>query len=206
MAQGSVHYCWHCYAANCKRDGSVCQVRPSDREARRLSYGERLIWALGHPLPGTQMIAAQILGERRELGAEQPLRALVSGADPFLAAQALDSLVSIVGRCGGRGPARAVGAVRSSGGPACRASRLARCGEMRGWARAGVTALGLTAATSVVAMASRAPLSRSMPVDASAAGAPVAALFAVLFGAGIVASGRTRGGVLALAVGQGRGP
>ena len=67
-----------------------------------MSYGEQLIWALGHPLPGTQMIAAQILGERRELGAEQPLRALVSGGDPFLAAQALDSLVSIVGVAGVR--------------------------------------------------------------------------------------------------------
>lgn len=48
------------------------------------------------------MIAAQILGERRELGAEQPLRALVTDGDPFLAAQALDSLVSIVGVVGVR--------------------------------------------------------------------------------------------------------
>ncbi len=60
---------------------------------------------------------------------------------------------------------------------------------MRRWARAGLAALGLTAATSVVAMASRAPLSRSMPVDASAAGTPVAALSALLVGAGIVALG-----------------
>lgn len=43
------------------------------------------------------MIAAQILGRRREAAAEQPLRALVSSSDPYLAAQALDSLVLIVG-------------------------------------------------------------------------------------------------------------
>jgi hypothetical protein len=43
------------------------------------------------------MIAAQILGQRREVSAAAPLRALVGTADPFLAAQALDSLVLIVG-------------------------------------------------------------------------------------------------------------
>lgn len=61
------------------------------------TYVDQLIWALGHPLPGRQMIAAQILGQRRERAAERPLRALVADADPFLAAQALDSLVLIVG-------------------------------------------------------------------------------------------------------------
>jgi hypothetical protein len=43
------------------------------------------------------MIAAQILGERREAAAATPLRQLVAHADPFLAAQALHSLVLIVG-------------------------------------------------------------------------------------------------------------
>lgn len=43
------------------------------------------------------MIAAQILGERRERRAVAPLRSLVDTADPFLAAQALQSLVLIVG-------------------------------------------------------------------------------------------------------------
>ena len=43
------------------------------------------------------MIAAQVLGQRRERAAEHPLRRLVDEADPFLAAQALDSLVLIVG-------------------------------------------------------------------------------------------------------------
>lgn len=43
------------------------------------------------------MIAAQILGQRREASAAEPLRALVGTADPYLAAQALQSLVLIVG-------------------------------------------------------------------------------------------------------------
>lgn len=71
-------------------------VRRCDRKARRHSVLGAADLALGHPLPGTQTIAAQILGERRER-AEQPLRALVRGSDPCLAAQALQSLVSIVG-------------------------------------------------------------------------------------------------------------
>ena len=43
------------------------------------------------------MIAAQILGQLRESAAEQPLRRLIYGGDPFLAAQSLQSLVQIVG-------------------------------------------------------------------------------------------------------------
>lgn len=43
------------------------------------------------------MTAAQVLGERREIRAVEPLTALVHDADPYLAAQALQSLVLIVG-------------------------------------------------------------------------------------------------------------
>ncbi len=43
------------------------------------------------------MIAAQILGERRDRDAVRPLRDLVDSHDPYLAAQALHSLVLIVG-------------------------------------------------------------------------------------------------------------
>lgn len=49
------------------------------------------------------MIAAQILGQRREVRAAAPLRILIGTADPFLAAQALDSLVLIVGAARLRG-------------------------------------------------------------------------------------------------------
>jgi hypothetical protein len=97
MASASTYYCWHCYAVNHEAAGACRACGQSIASPPGTSYAEQLIWALGHPLPGRQMIAAQILGQRRESAAERPLRQLVDCGDPFLAAQALHSLVLIVG-------------------------------------------------------------------------------------------------------------
>lgn len=102
MGKGSTHYCWHCHSANAQARGSCVACGQPIEQPPGTSYVDQLIWALGHPLPGTQMVAAQILGERREPAAEAPLRALAVQGDPFLAAQALQSLVSIVGVDGAR--------------------------------------------------------------------------------------------------------
>jgi hypothetical protein len=59
----------------------------------------------------------------------------------------------------------------------------------RQWAQAAVVAAGLTAATVIVAIAGRAPLSRSAPVNAASAQAPTTALLVFLAGAGVVALG-----------------
>ena len=59
----------------------------------------------------------------------------------------------------------------------------------RTWARAAIAASALTAATAVVGLAARAPLSRSTPVDAASARAPVTALALLLFGLGAVMIG-----------------
>jgi hypothetical protein len=53
--------------------------------------------------------------------------------------------------------------------------------------RAAAVVAGITAAAAVVAAAARGPLSRSAPVDASSASAPVTALSFLLLGAGVVA-------------------
>ena len=53
--------------------------------------------------------------------------------------------------------------------------------------RAAPVVAGITAAAAVVAAAARGPLSRSSPVDAASASAPVTALSFLLLGAGIVA-------------------
>ena len=53
--------------------------------------------------------------------------------------------------------------------------------------RAAAVVAGITAAAAVVAAAARGPLSRSTPIDASSASAPVTALSILLLGAGIVA-------------------
>ena len=91
------YYCWHCYSRNRSGIGACVVCSRPVESPPGTSYCEELLWALGHPLPGRQMIAAQILGERREPSAEQPLRRLVREGDPYLAAQALESLILIVG-------------------------------------------------------------------------------------------------------------
>ena len=103
MANVRTYYCWRCYGANRVPVGACASCGRPIEKPPETSYVEQLIWALGHPLPGTQMIAAQVLGERGEPAAAGPLRALVQdAADPFLAAQALRSLVSIAGVDGTR--------------------------------------------------------------------------------------------------------
>jgi hypothetical protein len=59
-------------------------------------------------------------------------------------------------------------------------------GPMRG-VRATAIVAGIAATTAIVAIAARAPLSRSSPIDGASASAPVTALFMLLLGAGIVA-------------------
>jgi hypothetical protein len=93
----TTYYCWRCYATNPVPVGRCRSCGGQIDQPATATWTDQLIWALGHPLPGTQMIAAQILGQRREIRAAEPLRALVDSADPYLAAQALQSLVQIVG-------------------------------------------------------------------------------------------------------------
>lgn len=70
-------------------------------------------------------------------------------------------------------------------------SRKARLETQSSRRRAGAaaTAAGLTVAVALVAMAGRAPLARSTPVNASSASAPTTALLTLLAGAGIVMLG-----------------
>jgi len=57
-----------------------------------------LLWSLGHPVVDQRMIAAQVLGQRREVRARTALRELALGrADPYLAATALAALLEIDG-------------------------------------------------------------------------------------------------------------
>ena len=63
----------HCYARNA-RPTEACEPCGESIEARRsLTYDERLIWTLDHPLPGTVIIAATVLGARRPAAAPPSL-------------------------------------------------------------------------------------------------------------------------------------
>jgi hypothetical protein len=99
MMSGATHYCWSCYSradesvGRCRRCGGPIEA-PSEAD-----YADRLVWALDHPLAERRMVAARVLGERREARATDRLYRLArSRHDPYLAATALRALVSITGR------------------------------------------------------------------------------------------------------------
>lgn len=95
-----------------------------------IDFEESLIRALGHPLPDRQLLAAQVLGQRR---ARRAVPGLIEAAeqrdDPYLAAEAVVALARIgdpaglvvvdqmarQGRAVARAAARAVVCERSPG-------------------------------------------------------------------------------------------
>jgi hypothetical protein len=92
------YYCWSCYAPTqvasgvCERCGGHIEAPPDAR------YADLLVWALDHPLAERRLLAAWVLGQRREARAEGRLRELVwTREDPYLAAAAVQALVAIVG-------------------------------------------------------------------------------------------------------------
>jgi HEAT repeat protein len=92
-----VFYCWHCYHevtgehAVCPYCGRATEP-PDDAD-----YTRRLVWALRHPLPDRQLLAAQTVGRRGDPAAIPALRELVTDPDPYVAAAALTSLVTLAG-------------------------------------------------------------------------------------------------------------
>jgi HEAT repeats len=92
------YYCWHCYAANRWSRRACVGCGEEVAAPAGTDYVALLIWSLGHPLPERRMIAAQVLGQRREPRARERLLELaLEAADPYLAAQALSALIAIDG-------------------------------------------------------------------------------------------------------------
>jgi len=89
------HYCHRCYGECAHSSGRCPRCGGSIAAPPGTTYVDSLIWALGHPVSETAMIAARVLGMRAETAAAPALRALVDGPDAFLAAQALRSLIAI---------------------------------------------------------------------------------------------------------------
>ena len=114
MATHSVWFCFRCYARNPRSEGACDECGEPIEPPRELTYDERLIWALDHPLSGTAITAACLLGVRRTAAASEPLRRIVEAyRDPYLAARALQSLVAIEGV----GPTRPLLRQLAAGGP-----------------------------------------------------------------------------------------
>ena len=91
-------FCFHCYGRNARPTGRCQKCDEPIEPPHELSYDERLIWALDHPLPDTATTAARLLGVRRPAAAAGPLRrAVATQRDPYLAAEALRALVAVEG-------------------------------------------------------------------------------------------------------------
>jgi hypothetical protein len=95
---GGLYWCYHCYGLNrapsgpCNRCGRPIEGPPG------LSYDQRLMWTLGHPDGDRAVTAARILGSLRSRDASPALRAaVIADRDPFLAVEALRSLITIDG-------------------------------------------------------------------------------------------------------------
>jgi len=93
-----MHWCYHCYGVNQAPSGPCVRCGKEIAPPDDLSYDQRLIWALGHPDGDRAIMAARTLGAHRAREAAPRLEEVASaGGDPFLAAEALRSLVAIEG-------------------------------------------------------------------------------------------------------------
>jgi hypothetical protein len=98
MNVGPTFYCWYCYSETSRPNGACAACGEEIEGPGDADYGDRLLWALRHPLLDRRLLSATMLGVRRETRAVEPLRALLSTEnDPYLAAAALKSLVQIDG-------------------------------------------------------------------------------------------------------------
>ncbi|MFT3862889.1 MAG: HEAT repeat domain-containing protein [Solirubrobacterales bacterium] len=93
-----MYWCFHCYGINPRPSGPCVRCGEEIAAPADLSYDRQLIWALGHPDGDRAIMAARTLGTRRPPEAAPRLRQVSEDeSDPFLAAEALRSLVAIEG-------------------------------------------------------------------------------------------------------------
>lgn len=92
------YYCWSCYAESPHATGKCSACGEETAPPPGTSYADRLLWALDHPLPDRRMLAVELLGRRRERRAVTPLLMVaLDPSDPYLAAEAVRSVVAIAG-------------------------------------------------------------------------------------------------------------
>lgn len=93
-----MHWCFHCYGVNAQAQGACVHCGQWIEAPRGESFEQRLIWALEHPDGDRAILAARTLGVRRVREAIPGLRRLVTaGKDPYLAREALRSVIAIEG-------------------------------------------------------------------------------------------------------------
>lgn len=90
------YFCWHCYGRNSQRGTCAHCGKPVD-PPERVDEVDRLIWAMGHPLHDRRLIAASLLRNHPSKRTTDALWRAVDGDDPFLASQALRTLIDLHG-------------------------------------------------------------------------------------------------------------
>jgi hypothetical protein len=96
---GLHYYCHSCYGIVTSREGPCPHCGGRIERPAGTTYADGLVWALGHPVPDVAMTAAQVLGARGEIRAVEKLKEVArDSTDPYLAGQAVRSLVAILGR------------------------------------------------------------------------------------------------------------
>lgn len=92
------YYCWHCYGRN-DVDNGLCEHCGGEiGPPPHVSAVQRLIWATRHPDPDVAILATRRIGTEGDVRAVPALRALIDEPpDPYVAAEALRSLVALSG-------------------------------------------------------------------------------------------------------------
>ena len=93
------YWCFYCYGLNPQQRGACVHCGQPVEGPPGQSFDDQLVWTLGHPDGDRAMLAAQVLGRRR-VGAAVPAlqRVVDQNRDPYLAATALRSAITIAGR------------------------------------------------------------------------------------------------------------
>jgi HEAT repeats len=99
MAGGArVFWCFQCYAVNDHPNGPCGACGKPVEAPGGLSWADSLIWTLHHPDGDRALLAAATLGKLRAPESVPALREVVeAGADIYLRAEALRSLITIEG-------------------------------------------------------------------------------------------------------------
>jgi hypothetical protein len=96
--EGLTYHCFNCYGTNSTGSGLCRHCGREIAPPPEASYDDRLVWTLHHPDPDRAITAARILGDRGATSAAGALKEVVRDPpDPYLAVQALRSLIRIEG-------------------------------------------------------------------------------------------------------------
>lgn len=92
------YYCWNCYGLNPRPSGPCVRCGHEVEPPPEADLLNRLLWATRHPNPDVAVMAVRRLGIQGDAATAEALRELLEDPpDPYIAAEALRSLVQLLG-------------------------------------------------------------------------------------------------------------